>query len=179
MNATAELAAPASSIGLNVRNLLIGYGTALSLPMKFRLENPLLGNDCYIGSDADPITLNLTSGTTSPDAPNEPITGSLGTVAYNAEGFILRISNSTLVDNTFSAPPATGCGGVFASLIDPLINARWGLPAASGENTAIFTGTHEQTDASLVQEASESATAPPESPRTHPWPPHSPWPWRR
>jgi hypothetical protein len=36
--ATTELAAPASSIGVNLGNLLNAEGTALSLPVKVHLE---------------------------------------------------------------------------------------------------------------------------------------------
>ena len=45
---TPELAAPASSVVLNEDAAFIEQGTAISLPVKFKLENPLLGNDCYI-----------------------------------------------------------------------------------------------------------------------------------
>lgn len=33
-----------------------------------------------VGSDADPIVLNLTDGTTEPPAPNAPISGKIGTI---------------------------------------------------------------------------------------------------
>ena len=175
VNATTELAAPASSIGIDLGNLLGESGTALSLPVKVKLENPLLGNECYIGSDTNPITLNFTDGTTSPNPPNTPIKGKLGELALTAEGNILLISNNTLVDNNFSAPQATGCGGVFSSVIDPLVNAKLGLPAASGDNTAIFTGLHEQASAASVREQ-ETVTPPPPPPppppsghRKHHW----------
>ena len=52
----------------------LGFET-LSLPIKVHLINPVLGNSCYVGSDSNPITLNLTWNTTSPPPPNEPITG--------------------------------------------------------------------------------------------------------
>ena len=66
VTATVELAAPASAIKLSVVNELFGTGTALSMPVKVKLSNPFLGSNCYIGSNSNPITLNLTSGTTSP-----------------------------------------------------------------------------------------------------------------
>ena len=170
VNASTELAGSASSIGLNEGNLLSESGTAISLPVKVKLENPLLGNECYIGSDTSPITLNLTTGTTSPNPPNTPITGKLGQVSVSPEGTILTLNNNTLVDNTFSAPEATGCGGVFSSVIDPLLNAKFGLPAASGENTAIFTGPHEQAGARLVREHETTTTTPPPPPPPPPPP---------
>ena len=54
VTATAELAGPASAIELNKLNLFFGEGTALSLPLKIKLSNPFLGEDCYIGSDERP-----------------------------------------------------------------------------------------------------------------------------
>lgn len=151
VTATTELAAPASTIGLNEFFLLSEFGTALSLPVKVKLENPLLGNSCYIGSNASPITLNLTTGTTSPPAPNKPIKGKKGTISNRAEGGILVVTNNTLVNNSFAAPEASGCGGFFSFLIDPIIDAKLGLPSAAGNNTAILNGTLEQTGAETAK----------------------------
>ena len=39
------------------------------LPIKVKLISPLLNNTCFIGSDSNPIALNLTKGTTNPPAP--------------------------------------------------------------------------------------------------------------
>ncbi len=153
VTATTELAGPASSIGLNENNLLSATGTALSLPVKLKLSNPLLGESCYIGSNASPIPLPLTTGTTSPPAPNKPIKGNVGTLGSAAEGQILIISNNSLVNNSFAAPAAEGCGGIFSFLIDPLINAKLGLPAAAGHNTAILNGTLNQAGTEAVEES--------------------------
>jgi hypothetical protein len=152
VNATTELALPASSIGLNENNLFAESGTTLSLPVKVKLENPFLGSNCYIGSSSSPITFNLTDGSTAPPAPNKSIKGKKGTATTRAEDRILVISNDTLVDNSFSAPGATGCGGLFAFLIDPLINAKLGLPSAAGHNTAILNDTIEQTGIEAARE---------------------------
>jgi hypothetical protein len=152
VNATTELAAPASSIGLNEENLLTETGTALTLPVKVKLENPLLGSECYIGSNSNPIVINFTTGTTSPPLPNKPIKGSAGTEESNPEGNILTISKNSLVNNSFAAPGATGCGGGLISLIlDPIINAKLGIPATAGHNTAILNGTLKQASAKVVK----------------------------
>jgi len=151
VNAVTELAAPASSIGLNEEAILGEVGTGLKLPIKVKLENTLLGSECYIGSNSSPITLNLTSGTTAPPLPNKPIKGKLGTLSSRAEGGILVITNNSLVDNSFSAPAATGCGGIFSFLIDPIIDSKIGLPSAAGNNTAILNGTIEQASAELAK----------------------------
>jgi hypothetical protein len=150
---TTELAAPASSIGINEANLLGETGTALSLPVKVHLENPFLGSSCYLGSNSKPIVIPFTTGTTSPPLPNKPISGKLGEVSVVGEGTILKISNNSLVNNSFAAPGATGCGGFLVELLlDPVINAKLALPAAAGHNTAILGGTLEQTGAETVRE---------------------------
>jgi hypothetical protein len=142
VNAITELAKPASEIGINSDNLTNEEGIALSLPAKVRLENPLLGSECYIGSSSEPVTFNLTDGTTSPPEPNKPISGKLGKLDRKLfEGFpYIEITENTLVDNAFSAPAATGCGGILAIILDPIINAKLGLPSTAGHNTAIQNG---------------------------------------
>jgi hypothetical protein len=151
VTATTELAAPASSIGINEFNFLLETGTALSLPVKVHLENPFLGSSCYIGSNSSPIVINLTTGTTSPPPPNTPITGSRGTIEEAGEGAIGIFRKNSLVNNSFAAPGSNGCGGVFAFVIDPIINSKLGLPSAAGHNTAILNGTLEQAAASDVK----------------------------
>ena len=153
VNATTELAGPASSIGINEGNLLIGEGTALSLPLKIKLENPLLGESCYIGSNANPEVVDFTTGTTSPPAPNKPIKGNPGEGTTEAEGEILVISKNSLVNNSFAARAAEGCGGIFSFLIDPIVNAKLALPAAAGHNTAILNGTLRQASTRAVKES--------------------------
>jgi hypothetical protein len=140
VNATTELAAPATSIGLHAFNLLGATGTALSLPVKVHLENPFLGSSCYIGSNAAPIVIELTTGTTSPPPPNKPISGFPGEPTFSESG-LLTIKNNALVNNTFAAPKSEGCGGLFAFLIGPIIDSRLALPSAAGHNTAILKGT--------------------------------------
>jgi hypothetical protein len=152
VSAVTELAAPASSVVLNTFSEATGLGTALTLPVKVKLENALFGSKCYIGSNSDPIMLDLTTGTTSPPAPNSPISGNPGVQSTKEEGGILVISGVKLVNNSFSAPGATGCG--LFGLLDGLINAKLGLPSAAGSNTAILNGKVEIANASAV-EASE------------------------
>jgi hypothetical protein len=164
VTATTELALPAppaslSSIFLSEASLqepilYEAFGIpALGLPVKVKLENPLLGNECYIGSSTEPVVLKLTTGTTKPPAPNTSITGKVGEFSSRAEGSILVISNNSLVDNVFAVPAAKGCGGkAFESVVDPLINAKLGLPSPSGNNTAILNGTLEQTGAEAARE---------------------------
>jgi hypothetical protein len=152
VTATTELAAPASSIAINLGNLLGAEGTALSLPIKVHLENPLLGSACYLGSNAAPIVLNLTTGTTSPPAPNKPISGSPGTLTFDPEGTLFTISGNSLVNNSFPAPATNGCGGLAEFLIGPIVNSSLGVPSAAGHNTAILNGTLKQASVEVVQE---------------------------
>lgn len=137
VQAVTELARPASQITISKRNLIAEEGVGLGLPVKVRLENTFLGSECYIGSSASPIMLNLTTGATSPNPPNTSIHGAIGKIAQKHEFNFIEIPKTILVNNEFSAPEATGCGGIFAFLIDPLIDSKIGLPSPDGHNTAI------------------------------------------
>jgi hypothetical protein len=101
-------------------------------PVKIQLINPLLGGDCYIGSDSNPIVLNptITSGTLAfvPD-PNP---------ARFPTTVILEILNAQASDNTFSVPVATGCGP--GGDADAQINGILGLPSPSGKNSLVLNG---------------------------------------
>lgn len=141
VKATLELAKPASEIKVSEFNLSLEEGVALKLPVKVHLENAFLGSSCYVGSSSSPLVWNLTSGTTSPPKPNEPIKGSGGELNFK-DGFeIAEITGNSLVDNVWSAPAAAGCGGILSFLVDPVINSMIGLPATSGNNTAILNNT--------------------------------------
>jgi hypothetical protein len=148
---TTELAKPASEIKLNLENLLIESGTALKLPVKVKLGNVFLGNECYVGSSSNPIYLNLTTGTTSPPEPNKPIKGARGTEESLEGGLVTILKGGSLVDNSFAAPEATGCGGIFSFLIDPVVDSTLGLPAAAGHNTAVLNGKFEIAPAEAVR----------------------------
>lgn len=141
VTATVELAAPASAIKLNLLPILGGAGTGLFLPVKVKLDNPFLGSSCYIGSNSNPINLKFTSGTTAPPAPNKPITGSPGEFVGIDNGAIVADKANKLVDNSFAAPGANGCGGfLFSWAVDPLVESIVGVPSPAGTNTAILEG---------------------------------------
>jgi hypothetical protein len=111
----------------------------LTLPIRVHLENGILGNNCYVGSFTNPIVLKLTTGTTSPPPPNKPISGHNPTSFEETENpFIARFKNAEFVDNSFSAPAASGCVltlfGFIPINIDGLVNSQSGLPAAAGTN---------------------------------------------
>lgn len=151
VNSTLELARPASEIKISEIHLAEEEGVALVLPIKVRLENPFLGSSCYVGSSSSPIIWELRVDETHPPAPNKPIKGSGGTTKFLEEGQILELKDAVLVDNAWSAPAASGCGGIFSFLIDPIVNASSGLPAAAGRNTAILKNTIDETPAGAVK----------------------------
>jgi hypothetical protein len=137
LNSTLELAKPASAIRVSENNLSGENGIALELPVKVHLENPFLGSECYVGSSSSPLNWKLTTGTTAPPAPNKAISGTLGLVEFLEEGRILEAGKAKLVDNAWSAPAASGCGGILAFLVNPIVNSQLGTTTA-GHNTAIL-----------------------------------------
>jgi hypothetical protein len=125
VNATVELAGNPGS--------LAGY--PLTLPVKIHLQNPVIGNSCYIGSSASPIALSLGTGTTNPPAPNKPITGQpAGPLTPEAERpEVETAAGGVLVDNAFAVPTATGCNGLAKTL-----NSAIHLPSGAGHNEAVL-----------------------------------------
>jgi hypothetical protein len=155
VNSVVELAQPVSEIRLSENHLAEGEGMALKLPVKVHLENPFLGGSCYVGSSSTPIVWNLTSGETKPSAGIAPITGKVGEVDFLEGAGVLRLSGSELVDNAWSAPKASGCGGILSFLIDPIVNASSGLPSAAGKNVARLKSTIYTTTAVAVKQNNE------------------------
>jgi hypothetical protein len=127
--AVTELAGAPSNIGF----------TTVTLPIKVHLVNPVLGKNCYIGSNTNPIVLNLTSATTEPPPPNEPISGVETT--FKEEGEVAYFENGVFVDNAFAVPAAKGCVltllGFLPVSLDSVVNSQAGLPAAAGTNEAV------------------------------------------
>ncbi|HEY1687986.1 MAG TPA: hypothetical protein VGF95_03895 [Solirubrobacteraceae bacterium] len=151
VNATTELVGEANFSF----DALASGETGLIMPVRLHLENPLLGSECYVGSAGDPIMFELTTGITSPPAPNEPITGSSGAVEVRNGGSLVIAHEDSAVDNSFAVPDASGCGGSLLSvIIDPIIDAKLGLPSEAGNNAAILNGTLEAGSVEAV-EASE------------------------
>jgi hypothetical protein len=154
VNSTLELAKPASEIRISELNLARKEGVALKMPVKVHLENPFLGKNCFVGSSSSPITFELTTGVTSPPKPNEPIEGSAGHFEFREGGRILHITENKLVDNAWSAPAATGCGGLLSFLVTPIINGQLGSTTA-GHNTAILNSTVDIASTSAVKKNNE------------------------
>ena len=128
VTATVELAGEPSEF--NAAGAL-GTGTPIvTLPIKVHLQNLVLGPSCYIGSDQDPIVLRPES-TTVGMSHGAPFGG-----GFN--GFIITVAGSTLGDDTFTVPGANGCGSLLAPLIDPVVNAKQGLPSPAGQNAVVL-----------------------------------------
>jgi hypothetical protein len=155
VTATTELVANAHNpVLLNEFNLSEEEGTALTLPIRVHLKNPLLGNSCYIGSEASPLQLHLTTGETHPPAGFTPLHGARGTgeTLEEKEQRMFRLKGNSLVDNTFSAPGSEGCGEFLFlnGFLDGLVNAKIKIPNKAGENAAVLTGTLSQALAAAV-----------------------------
>jgi hypothetical protein len=153
VTATIELAAPASSIGIDVQNLVEAQGTALTLPVKIRLSNALLGGSCSIGSDAKPISLPLTTGELDPAGANRPIKGKVGKAKLEDDYNLTVIGGSSLVNDAFAAPRVEGCGAMPREhvAVDRAVDAALGLPVAAGHNETILNGAVQDANAAAVR----------------------------
>jgi hypothetical protein len=133
LHATVELAGQPGSL----------FEETFLVPIKLHLESPLLGKGCYIGSNASPIDLNLTEGTTNPPAPNVPISGNpAGELLPEAGRPAVRTGTGGLyVDNAYAVPAASGCQleiGSYKLSLDSLVNSAYKLPAAAGTNETML-----------------------------------------
>lgn len=113
----------------------------MTLPIKVHLENPLLGDTCYVGTDADPIilrpaTIDLTGSTL--DVVRVKPDGTLATNHDLSDGDLseVKLTGGTQADTTFAVPGATGCGA--NGVLDTAINQKTGLPSPSGNNSVVL-----------------------------------------
>ncbi|HTU75015.1 MAG TPA: hypothetical protein VMG38_15985 [Trebonia sp.] len=103
----------------------------ITVPVKIQLVNPLLGSDCYIGSNASPILLtpeNLTApkiGAEFFDANGTPDTA----------GVMESIASTGGTEGAGSAPipGATGCG--LLGVLDGVVDLKVGLPSPAGQSS--------------------------------------------
>jgi hypothetical protein len=107
--------------------------------IKFQLINPLLGPNCYIGSNNNPIVLNPQLGV----APGGRLVQLVDpNPTKHPDTFVLAVTKATATDTTFTAPGVTGCGpgGANNIPIDLALDAGTGLPSPSGSNALTLIG---------------------------------------
>lgn len=120
--------ASVEAVGLPEINLL---SLKIDMPVRVKLSNPLLGDNCYLGSADDPINLHLAPK--SPDDMGEFT--SVGSRYPGVPGTL--IAGAINVDNDFAVPSATGCG--LLGSLNWFVNARAHTPSASGNNSLTVT----------------------------------------
>jgi hypothetical protein len=111
----------------------------LTIPIKIQLENPLLGPNCTIGSDQNPILLNPQNTNLS----NAKSVGAFFSFGSNGvpdstpgpDGALL-ITGLVQGDDTFAVPGATGCGT--NGSLDALVDGVAGVPSPSGSNHLVL-----------------------------------------
>ncbi len=100
-------------------------GEPISLPIKVHMINQVLGKNCYIGSNLEPIELELATDT-----------------------------SGNYVDNSFAVPGTNGCFLTLfeppPENIDHEINTESALPSASGLNSTTWVNDTETAAAGLV-----------------------------
>ncbi|MCG7525617.1 hypothetical protein MHW47_14345 [Streptomyces sp. OfavH-34-F] len=102
----------------------------VTLPVRIHLQNPLLGDKCYIGSASDPILLKP-QNLTQPAISSEKFAGD-GTPDPTGPMNRLNLLGATQTDTTFSVPGTNGCG--LLGSLNWAVNLKTGLPSASGNN---------------------------------------------
>ena len=110
----------------------------VALPVRIHLENPLLGGKCYIGSASHPIVLRP-KNLDYPEFGMSLFQGN-GTPDESGEMSRINLTGATQSDSTFAVPAATGCG-LNIGLINAAVNAKTGLPSASGNNNLTLDNT--------------------------------------
>ncbi len=138
----------------NVENIILEEGTGVEAPVKIKGENKWLselGDVCYIGSEEDPVTQHLTTGTSTSPLTGEELKGSAGELRIFNEGQSLYLTHSDLVDNTYPVPGAS-CTGPYSSYIDSAIDKAFGIPAVAGASNTQLKGTLYADSANLIRE---------------------------
>ncbi|MFE9727994.1 hypothetical protein ACFYQ5_31640 [Streptomyces sp. NPDC005794] len=113
----------------------ISSGPIVKLPVKIRLENPLLGSNCSIGSSSNPVLLR----------PGNISAPALAASRFNGDGTAnpdegamiqMALSGAAQGDSRFSVPKASGCG--VGGLLSWAIDLKVGLPAGAGTSNLVL-----------------------------------------
>lgn len=135
VTATVESAGPPSNFSI-ANQFEVGQ-PIITLPVKVHLQNPLLGSNCYIGTNSDPIVLHPVNLTAPKFTSQSGLFDANGTPDPNGplEALVLVANEG---DSSFAAPGATGCGGVLSPVVDAAVNLKDGLPSPSGSNSVVL-----------------------------------------
>src|SRR5271166_791214 len=137
----------------NSTNIIFEEGVGVLAPVKIKGENKWLselGDVCYIGSEEDPITQHLTTGSSTSPLTSEVLKGSAGELRIFLEGSAILLTHSDLVDNTY-AVPAASCTGPYSSYIGAAIDKAFGIPAVAGASNTQLKGTLYESVAELIK----------------------------
>jgi hypothetical protein len=130
---TATVAAAGEPSNFSITAGLTQGNPIVTVPVKVNLDNPILGPNCSIGSDANPIVLrpaNITRPTGS--SARADLNGT-----PNPQGVLTRITTqATQGDSTFAVPGASGCG--LLGVLNEAVNLQQGLPSPSGNNHLVL-----------------------------------------
>ena len=107
----------------------------INIAFRVRIAGTVSGNaissNCTIGTVANPVRLNLITGTKPAIGTANALTGS----RYNATA-----GTAVLVENAFAVPAASSCPIAGGFDVTPNINQQMGLPSAAGKNLAYVSG---------------------------------------
>ncbi|MCJ0907354.1 hypothetical protein [Rhodococcus sp. ARC_M6] len=94
-----------------------------TLPVRMKIENAFLGDNCYIGSKESPVVFELKAANQPGDMPETDVTTAypVGTAA---------LTNVQTADTDFALPGATGCGPF--GVLNPIVNWRAKVPNTTG-----------------------------------------------
>jgi hypothetical protein len=112
----------------------------ITVPIKIHLaNNPVLGPNCFIGSEENPILLNPQNN----DLSNALSVGGFfsfdaatGAPDVTGPDGALLITGAVQGDDTFAVPGATGCGP--GGSLDAAVDAVAGVPSPSGSNHLVL-----------------------------------------
>lgn len=121
---TVQVVPTAASTG--TVNPLTGAAT-LNISLKISITGTAGGFDLGAGCGVGPFSIPLSTGTTNPPPPNEPISG---------EPYSSDTGQGTFVNNSFSVPGASSCGPLNAA--NGPLSAAFGVPAPAGTNTMVL-----------------------------------------
>lgn len=107
------------------------------LPVKLHVEAPWLGDDCYVGSNQNPIVL-------APFVVGPPANFEFGGDPNGFRVETVTLDDMPLADKAVAIPRAQGCGHGGArsdAKADAKVDDLLGLPSPAGSNTMLFAHT--------------------------------------